>query len=106
MTRIAVIGDYKSPKYKDLLTLVKSLQPDEFVIDMSRHSKDKTGSWKKEVDARYNDIDSAHLVVVAADWNDHLDAKVDLHQAQHLHKELMLECNGQIIPFRQNAYVG
>jgi len=98
--RIAVIGDYESPGYKDLLQLVKIIFPEEDVIDLSRH---QSGEWKKRSIARYLDIESAHRVMIGNDWSDHFDTKSDITNAQKLSKEIFIEFNGRFLPFPQNA---
>jgi len=97
--RIAVIGDYESPEYKELLQLVKIIFPEEVVLDLSRY---QNGDWKKRSNARYVDIESAHQVMISNDWVDHFDAKSDITNAQKLSKEIFIEFNGRFLPFPQN----
>ena len=93
---IAVIGDYESPAYKDMLLRVKILNPEEDVLDLSRH---KTGGWKKMLEARFADIANAHRIAISHDWHTHLDAKHDITHAQSLNKECFIERDGQFLPF-------
>ena len=51
--KVAVIGDYESPEYKELLQRVKILKPEEEVLDLSRHQK---SSWNKMLESRFSDI--------------------------------------------------
>jgi hypothetical protein len=95
---IAVIGDYKSPKYLDLLMKVKIMQPDEQVFDLSRH---KDGDWSKLLSERFSDISNAHRVFISSDWCNHFDAKRDITYAQSLHKECFIECDGKFLPLEQ-----
>ena len=97
---IAVIGDYESPTYIDMVQRVKILNPEEVVSDLSRH---KTGGWKKMLESRFTDIVNSHRIVISHDWNDHLDAKRDITHAQLLNKECFIERDGQFRPFPEYA---
>ncbi len=98
--KIAVIGDYESRAYKDLLQRVKIIKPEEDVIDLSRH---QNGSWSKMMESRFGDIRSALLVVISDDWHNHLDAKRDITYAQSLNKECFINHHGQFLPFPEFA---
>jgi hypothetical protein len=98
--KIAVIGGYQSPQYKELLQRVAILKSDEEVMDLSRHQK---GSWNKMLEARFEDIKNAHQVVIGDDWEDHFDAKRDITHAQSLDKQCFIEHGGQFLPFPQYA---
>lgn len=93
---IAVIGDYGSPEYRDLLIKVAIMQPEEKIFDLSVHNK---GTWKEMLQARLVDIGNAHMVIICDDWHSHFDAKRDITHAQSLRKELFIECDGKFIPF-------
>jgi hypothetical protein len=97
---IAVIGDYESPKYKDLLLKIKVLQPEETIIDLSRH---RNGDWGKLKHARFTDISNADTVVAGSDWQDHFESRHDIHHAQSLHKDLLIECDGKFFPLSQSV---
>lgn len=97
---IAVIGDYESPEYKDLVQRVKISQPEEHVLDLGRH---KSFNWKKLLDARFADIETAHQVIICSDWRNHFDAKRDITQAQLLNKEIFIDRDGQFLQFPENA---
>ena len=97
---IAVIGDYESPTYKDMVQRVQILNPEEEVFDLSRH---KTGGWKKMLESRFTDIRSAHRIAISYDWHNHLDAKRDITHAQLLNKECFIEREGQFRPFPEYA---
>lgn len=102
--RIAVIGDYKSPGYIDLLMKVTIFIEDVFVLDLSKHN---TGSWTDMRDARWADIESAHQVIVCNDWLDqNIDVKVDIQKARCLGKELLVFYDGYLIPLQLYAYKG
>jgi|SRR5665647_94584 len=98
---IAVIGDYESPKYQELLQCVKIYKPEEHVLDLSRH---QSVNWKKMLDARFADIETAHQVVISNDWDNNIDTKRDITQAQFLHKETFIYRDGQFLPFPEYAH--
>ncbi len=98
--KIAVIGDYESPEYKELLQRVKILKPDEQVLDLSRHQK---SSWSKMLESRFADIRNAQQVVISDDWESHFDAKRDITQAQSLNKECFIDQGGRFLPFPEYA---
>jgi hypothetical protein len=98
--KIAVIGDYQSPEYKELFQRVTILKPDEEVLDLSRHQK---GSWNKLLENRFADIKNAHQIVISDNWHDHLEAKRDITHAQSLNKECFIEHGGQFLPFPEYA---
>jgi hypothetical protein len=95
---IVVIGNYVSPEYHDLLMKVKIMQPEEQVMDLSRH---KNSDWSKQLQARFTDIGNAHMVIISSDWRLHFDAKRDITHAQSLHKECFVECDGRFLPLDQ-----
>lgn len=97
---IAVIGDYRLPEYKTLLQRVKMAKPEETVLDLSRHPK---STFEKELSLRYADIGNAHLVVIGRNYDDFAPRR-DITQAQHLHKECLIETiDGQFRPFPEYA---
>jgi len=98
--KIAVIGDYQSPEYTELLQRVRIIKSDEEVLDLSRHQK---SSWNKMKESRFADIKNAHQVVISDNWHDHLDAKRDITHAQSLNKECFIEHGGQFLPFPEYA---
>jgi hypothetical protein len=98
--RIAVIGDYQSPEYKELLKRIKILKPDEQVLDLSGHQK---SSRTKMPEARLVDIKNAHQIVISGDWDNHPDAKSDITHAQSLGKECFIDRDGQFLPFPEYA---
>ncbi len=98
--KIAVIGDYASPGYKDLLLKVKIAFPEEEVMDLSRH--DQT-VWAKQLNARFTDISAASLVIIGKDWTRSFDAKRDITHAQSLHKDCLIEREEAFRPFPEYA---
>jgi hypothetical protein len=98
--KIAVIGEYESPAYKDLLLRVKIIKPEEEVLDLSRHHN---SCWSKMLESRFGDIRNAHLVVISVDWHNHFDAKRDITYAQSLNKECFIDFHGQFLPFPEFA---
>ncbi len=97
--RIAVIGDYESEKYHELLQRVQIIFQGEYVLDLSRY----TGDWKKKADARLEAISSAHEVIICSDWMYYTDAKVDITRAQSLKKECFIDIEGKFLPFPEYA---
>lgn len=98
--KVAVIGDYESPAYKELLQRVRILMPDEEVLDLSRHQKT---SWNRRLENRFADIKNALQVIISDDWDDHFDAKRDITHAQSLKKDCFIDRNGQFLPFPEYA---
>lgn len=98
--KVAVIGDYQSPEYKELLQRVKILKPEEEVLDLSRHQK---SSWSKMLEARFADINSSYQVIISDDWDSHFDTKRDITHAQSLGKECFIDRGGQFLLFPQYA---
>jgi len=98
--RLAVIGDYESPTYQEFLERVKIIFPGEQVLDLSRH---KAEIWKTLADARMQDIESAHTVIISRDWSSHVDSRVDITRAQALKKECFIEIDGRFLPFPEYA---
>jgi len=96
---IAVIGDYESPDYQVLIGKVKNIFPQEKVYDLSRHLGN---NWKKKDDARIGDISDSHLVIICNRWQEYIDARHDLSEAQKLHKDISLEISDSFIPFPNN----
>jgi len=99
---IAVIGEYDSPNYQELLQRVKIAKPEEHVLDLSRH---QSVNWKKMLDGRFADIGIAHQVVICSDWRIHFDAKRDITQAQLLNKEIFIDREGQFLQFPEHAHM-
>lgn len=97
--RIAVIGDYESSNYQDLLQRVKIIFPGESVLDLSRF----TGDWKKRADARLEAISSSYEVIICADWIYLTDVKIDITRAQSLKKECYIDVDGKFLPFPEYA---
>jgi hypothetical protein len=100
MIKIAVIGDYESPFYHDFVARIKMVKPEEDVLDLSKH---KSGSWKKILDARFEDIFSSHLVVIAANFRTSLNARRDITYAQQIGRECLIENDGRLLPFPEYA---
>ena len=98
---IVVIGDYESPKYQELLQLVKIYKPEEEVIDLSRHQNLNPSIMRV---SRFADIETAHQVVISNDWDNNIDTKRDITQAQFLHKETFIYRDGQFLPFPEFAH--
>lgn len=97
---IAVIGDYSSPKYKELLLRIKMAKPFETILDLSRHQK---RSLNKIPEARFADIANSHQVVIGDHWKGSIDTHSDIAHAQNLHKECFIEHEGQFLPFPEYA---
>lgn len=93
--RIAVIGDYESSQYADMLQRVKIIFPGENVLNLSCF----TGDWKKKADARLEAIFSSHLVIICADWDRFTDAKIDITRAQKFNKECLINIDGRFLSF-------
>jgi hypothetical protein len=95
--RIAVVGDYTSPKYQDLLLRVKIAFPEEEVLDLSRHEQRNDETRKK---ARFSDIEEAHHIIISNDWQWSIDARNDITKAHQFHKDLFVEMDGAFRPYR------
>ena len=98
--RIAVIGDYQSPEYRELLRRIRILKSEEQVLDLSVHQKSSTTRMSE---ARLVDIKNAHQIVISGDWDNHPNAKSDIAHAQSLGKECFIDRDGQILPFPEYA---
>lgn len=98
--RVAVIGDYGTPEYKELLQRVRIAFSEEYIIDMSRHLQ---SSWKDRLELRILDMDSAHLVIVCSKWDHSVDVKRDITEAQKINRDLVIEHDGRFIPFTHYA---
>ena len=96
--RVAVIGDYGKPEYKELLERVRIAFSEEYIIDMSRHQQ---SDWKDRLELRILDMDSAHLVIVCSKWDNCVDVKRDITEAQKINRDLVIEHEGRFIPFTQ-----
>ena len=96
---IAVIGDYDILQYKDLVQRVKIAYPEDDVLDMSRHK----GTWKKNLEARFEDICSAHLVIIGFGWRYKIDAKRDVTHAQYIGRECFIDREGKFLSFPEYA---
>lgn len=97
---IAVIGDYGSQEYSELVGRIRMVKPEEIVIDLSKHN---SGSWIKDMRSRFRDIGNSHQLVISRHWQDYLEAKRDITHALSLHKECFIERDGQFLPFPQYA---
>ena len=92
---IAVLANYKSLDYQILLLKVKSLFPEDLVLDLSRH----TGNdWKKSDQNRISDISNSSLVIVCQNWQAHVDVIHDLTEAQKRKKDIYIEFDGRFVP--------
>lgn len=101
--RIAVIGDYESPDYKDLLLKVKVIMPDEYILDLSRHK----GTYMEMRDARWADIDSAHHVAVCEHWMEKKsDVRRDIDKAKNSDKSMLFFQDGKLTTNHDFAYRG
>ncbi|MEI7526968.1 MAG: hypothetical protein WCJ95_21650 [Mariniphaga sp.] len=97
---IAVLADYESaPVYNKFMQLVEICFRDECRLDLSRH---QGNDWKKRDLARVKDIEEAHLVIVCSGWQNNMDVRHDLWEAQRRKKEIYIEFNGTFVPF--NTY--
>lgn len=97
---IAVIGDYQSPQYNNLLQKIRMARPEEQILDLSSH---QTGSWKKMCNARFEDIFRSHQVIIGNGWRTNIDARRDITYAQELKKECLIEIDGTFRPFPEYA---
>lgn len=97
---IAVLANYKSLDYQILLLKVKSLFPEDLVLDLSRH----TGNdWKKSDLNRISDISNSSLVIVCQNWQAHVDVIHDLTEAQRGKKDIFIEFEGRFVPLTQQT---
>jgi len=99
--KVAVIGDYESTEYKELLKFVTLNMPEEKIIDLSRHQSKK---WERLIEKRLQDITDAHQVVVCEQWREDrlIDVKVDLGNALELNKDILQKKGEKLIPFNEN----
>jgi hypothetical protein len=93
---IAVVGDYTSPDYKDLLLRVKIAFPEEKVLDLSRHEQRNDQLRKR---ARSTDIEDSHHVILGNNWRGSFDARNDINCAHQNHKEIFVEMDGAFRPY-------
>ena len=98
---VAVIGDYESPEYKELLQFVGQTMAEETILDLSRHQSKR---WEKLIEKRKQDIADAHKVVVCERWREDklIDVKVDLGNALTLNKDILQKKGEKLIPFTEN----
>ena len=97
---IAVLANYKSLDYQILLVKVKSLFPEDIVLDLSRH----TGNdWKKSDQNRITDISDSCLVIVCQNWQAYPDVIHDLTEAQKHKKDVFIELEGRFVPLTQQT---
>ncbi len=92
---IAVLANYKSLDYQILLDKVKSLFPEDFVLDLSRH---EGNDWKKSDQSRIRDISDSSLVIVCQNWQAYVDVIHDLTEAQKGKKDIFIEYEGRFVP--------
>jgi hypothetical protein len=97
---IAVIGDYCAEQYQDLIQRVQMAQPEDQVLDLSKHNR---GSWKTMCNQRFEDIFRAHRVVIGYGWRTNIDARRDITYAQALGRDCFIDIDGQFLPFPQYA---
>ena len=97
--KLAVIGDYESPSYLELLERVKIIFQGETVLDLSAFP----GSWKQKSDARIDTIGRSHMVIISQDWSVLTDAKKDITCAQALKIECYVDVDGKFLPFPEYA---
>jgi len=76
---IAVIGDYASPQYHDLLQIVKVAFPEDKILDLSVH---QAGDYKTREKARQKDIKSAFVYVFDQKWEESTEIRQDITYAQ------------------------
>jgi hypothetical protein len=77
--KIAVIGDYTSPQYHDLLQIVRMHFPDDKILDLSVHQQ---ADFKKRERSRQEDIKTAHLFVYDYKWENSTEIRQDITYAQ------------------------
>ena len=92
---IAVIGDYESPQYKDLLRIVGMHFPEDRILDLSKHN---TGDYKTRELARQKVIKSAFMFVYDYKWEDSTEIRQDITYSQQAGLDGYLYRNGQFIP--------
>ena len=97
--KLAVIGDYESPSYQELLERVKIIFQGETIIDLSACK----GSWKQKSDDRIDLIGLSHRVIICKEWDVLTDVKKDITAAQALGKECLIDIGGQFLPFPEYA---
>lgn len=95
--KIAVIGDYESTEYGDLLALTRLYYPDETILDLSRHHLE---SWTEDRNARAMDIETADLVLLSRNFRENHDCMIDLTNAHKYHKEILIENQGGFMPVK------
>lgn len=89
---IAVIGDYASLQYKDLLQIVKMNFPEDTILDLSIH---KTGDYKTREKARQKEIKSAFMFVFDYKWENSTEIRQDITYAQQAGLDGYLYSAGQ-----------
>ena len=98
--KIAVIGDYRTPEYKDFLSLCKMAKPEDTIMDLSRHQSE---NWSKNMNARFDDITECHLVLIHPDFKAFVDSLRDVTKAQERGRECLIYRDGQFLPFPEYA---
>jgi len=94
--RVAVIGDYETPGYKELLQSVSFVMAEDEVLDLSRH---ESTDHKERQTARWDDIENSRMVIVDSRWKEYsFDARWDINRALHLNKNFSFHHNGVIRP--------
>ena len=93
---ISVIADYESEWYKVFLEKVVIHFTGEKVLDLSRHPGN---NWKKKDEARIQDIEDSHLVIVCNNWQDNADVRHDLTEALNRKKDIFIEHDGKFVSF-------
>jgi len=95
--KIAVIGDYSSPEYKSLLQIVAMSFPEDTVLDLSRH---EGNVFKKNQNARQEDIKVAHIYVFDSNWDQStVEVRQDITYAQMAGKDGYKHTRGQFHSF-------
>lgn len=89
---IAVIGDYESPQYQELLQIVKIAFPDDNILDLSTHQK---GDYKAREKARQNLIKGAFMFIYDHKWEESTEIRQDITYAQKAGLDGYLYAAGQ-----------
>jgi hypothetical protein len=98
--RIAVIGDYSAPEYRELIVKIKTGFPEDIILDLSVHHKGQSRNKRR---SRQEDIATAHIVVISEMWLSTIEPRKDVPFAQSAGKECFIERFGQFHPFPEYA---